>query len=76
MGDEFTVRIKLIDDSWEVVDVKGGSGEEAKSLPTLPKDSEKKLSEFRSVNIHMMRILDPGEGTNRWCVVNRRRWWC
>jgi hypothetical protein len=76
MGNEFTVKIALIDDSWEVVDVKGGSGKKAKKLPTLPEDSGENLHEFRSVNIHMIRILDPGEKTNRWCVINRRKWWC
>ena len=75
MGHRFNVTFELQDGDWEVVEVKGGSDKKAKEFPLLPEDIAK-LYEFKSVEIHMMRILDPGEETNRWCVVNRRKWWC
>lgn len=80
MSYTFNIQITYEGGNWIVTSVEGVDEGVPFPIPVqnLPFDVKelKKMEQIKSVEIHMMRLLDRDTPTNRWCVVNQTKYWC
>jgi|GEM_PF-5627001 len=80
MSYTFNIQITYEGGNWIVTSVESVDGGVSSHITAqdLPFDVNelKKMEQFKSVEIHMMRLLDRDTPTNRWCVVNATKYWC
>jgi hypothetical protein len=62
-------------DDFDVVDIFEVNGKPFKKIPNsfpLPPNIKK----IRTVEIHMIQLISDETEGDRWCVVNREKYWC
>ena len=77
---EYTVTIAGPDKSgnFEVTHVKGLKEKKMQNLVDELNANKETIASMKTVEIHMIQIVKAKKksGKNRWCVVDRIRWWC